>query len=54
MTPPDKYRTRTLYQALHLEKQVSLALAKALRAQMIENEVLKERIEELEKGGCEG
>ena len=45
---PDKYRARTLYNALHMEKQVSRELAKALQAQMIENEALKERIKELE------
>lgn len=48
MTPPDKYRARTLYNALHLEKQVSRELAKALQAQMVENEVLKEKIKEME------
>ena len=48
MTPPDKYRARTLYQALHLEKQVSHELQTALQAQMEINEVLKEKIAEME------
>ena len=48
MTPPDKYRARTLYNALYMEKQVSRELAKLVQAQMIENEVLRERIKELE------
>lgn len=49
MTPPDKYRARTLYQALHLEKQVSRELAKLVQAQEIIIQTLREKIAEMEK-----
>ena len=41
-------RVNMLSAALHTEHAVALAALEALRAQMIENEVLKERIAELE------
>ncbi len=44
------YRAKTLYDALHMEKAVTRELQKALQAQMVENEVLKQKIAEMETG----
>lgn len=43
-------RMKALANALHVEKQVSLELCKALRVQMAIADGLRRRLEEIEKG----